>query len=179
MKPFLLMFLDLSAIDTKDYDDYMLQEMKEILVYCSRETDIRGWYIRNTVAGTIFTEMVSVDESSIQTISHKVHKKITDTFSDKLEGKVKISFCPIVPSPVLSLLPRPIPVKKYERKGIEDSRLHQESINVNNHAAHLIRRLDAFTDRVHKDIEKKLISENDGQSLIVSANIMVSMFTKT
>jgi hypothetical protein len=179
MKPFLLMLLDVSAIDTKEYDDYTLQEIKKILVSCSRETDIRGWYVHDSIAGTIFTEMVSVDESSIQTISHKVHKKISDTFHDELEGKIKISFRPIVPSPVLRLFPRPIPVKKYDRKEIEAPRVFQASINVNNHATHLIRSLDAFTDRVLKDIEKNLISETDGHNLIISANIMVSMFTKT
>lgn len=179
MKPFLLMLLDLSAINTKQYDHYTLQEIKKILISCSRETDIRGWYVRDSIAGTIFTEMASVDENSMQTISHKVHKKISDTFHDELEGKIKISFRPIVPSPVLRFFPQPMPVKKYDRKEIEAPRVFQASINVNNHATHLIRSLDAFTKRVLEDIEKNMISETDGQSLIVSANIMVSMFTKT
>jgi hypothetical protein len=179
MKPFLLMLLDLSAIDIKEYDHYTLQEIKKTLVSCSRETDIRGWYVRDCIAGTIFTEMASVDENSIQIISHKVHKKISDTFHDELEGKIRISFRPIVPNPVLRLSPQPIPVKKYERKGLEVPRVFQASINVNSHANHLIRSLDAFTERVLEDIEKNMISETDGQNLIVSANIMVSMFTET
>jgi hypothetical protein len=43
----------------------------------------------------------------------------------------------------------------------------------------IIRKLNAFTEKVREDIEKKLISETDGQKLIVSATIMVSMLTTT
>jgi len=43
----------------------------------------------------------------------------------------------------------------------------------------IIRKLNAFTDKVREDIEKKLISEADGKNLIVSATIMVSMLTTT
>jgi len=178
-KPFLLMLLDLSAINTKEYDNYTLQEIKKILVSCSRDIDIRGWYVRDIIAGTIFTEMASVDENSIQTIFHKVHKKISDTFHAEWEGEVRISFRPIVPNPVLCLLPPLIPVKKYERKEMEEPVVFQASININKHAEHLIKKLNAFTEKVRQDIEKNMISETDGQKLIVSTNIMVSMFTKT
>jgi hypothetical protein len=41
----------------------------------------------------------------------------------------------------------------------------------------IIRKLNAFTEKVREDIEKKMISEADGQKLIVSATIMVSMLT--
>jgi hypothetical protein len=43
----------------------------------------------------------------------------------------------------------------------------------------IIRKLNAFTEKVREDIEKKLISEADGKKLIVSATIMVSMLTTT
>jgi hypothetical protein len=43
----------------------------------------------------------------------------------------------------------------------------------------IIRKLNTFTERVHEDINKKLISEADGQRLIVSAIIMVCMSTTT
>jgi hypothetical protein len=43
----------------------------------------------------------------------------------------------------------------------------------------IIRKLNAFTEKVREDIEKKLISEADGKNLIVSATIMVSMLTTT
>jgi hypothetical protein len=43
----------------------------------------------------------------------------------------------------------------------------------------LIRKLDAFTEKVRDDIEKKRISEADGQRLILKATMVVSMLTKT
>jgi hypothetical protein len=43
----------------------------------------------------------------------------------------------------------------------------------------VIRKLNVFTEKVREDIKKKMISEADGQKLIVSATIMVSMLTTT
>lgn len=41
------------------------------------------------------------------------------------------------------------------------------------------RKLNAFTEKVREDIEKKMISEEDGQELIVKATIVVGMLTTT
>ena len=41
------------------------------------------------------------------------------------------------------------------------------------------RKLNAFTEKVREDIEKKMISEADGQELIVKATVVVSMLTTT
>ena len=41
----------------------------------------------------------------------------------------------------------------------------------------ICRKLNAFTEKVREDIEKKMISEADGQKLIVQATILVSMLT--
>ena len=43
----------------------------------------------------------------------------------------------------------------------------------------IVRKLNAFTERVRGDIEKNLISEADGQKLIAKATIVVSMLTTT
>ena len=42
----------------------------------------------------------------------------------------------------------------------------------------LISKLKAFTEKVEEDIEKKRISEADGQKLILKATMVVSMLTK-
>ena len=41
----------------------------------------------------------------------------------------------------------------------------------------IIRKLNAFSEKVREDIEKKLISEVEGQELIVRATIVISMLT--
>jgi hypothetical protein len=43
----------------------------------------------------------------------------------------------------------------------------------------IIRKLNAFSEKVREDIEKKLISEVEGQELIVRATIVISMLTTT
>lgn len=43
----------------------------------------------------------------------------------------------------------------------------------------IIRKLNAFNEKVSEDIEKKLISEVEGQELILRATIVVSMLTTT
>ena len=43
----------------------------------------------------------------------------------------------------------------------------------------IIRKLNAFTEKVREDIEKKRISEADGQKLILKAIMMVRLLTTT
>jgi hypothetical protein len=43
----------------------------------------------------------------------------------------------------------------------------------------IIRKLNAFTEKVREDIEKKRISEADGQELILKAIMMVRLLTTT
>ena len=43
----------------------------------------------------------------------------------------------------------------------------------------LIRKLNAFNEKVSEDIAKKLISEVEGQDLILRATIVISMLTTT
>ncbi|MGZ6193143.1 MAG: hypothetical protein ACXWME_10680 [Syntrophales bacterium] len=43
----------------------------------------------------------------------------------------------------------------------------------------IVTKLNVFTEKVREDIEKKRISEADGQELIVKTTIVVSMLTTT
>ncbi|MGZ3592571.1 MAG: hypothetical protein ACXWMO_08270 [Syntrophales bacterium] len=43
----------------------------------------------------------------------------------------------------------------------------------------IVTKLNVFTEKVREDIEKKRISEADGQELIVKTTIVVSMLTIT
>jgi exopolysaccharide biosynthesis polyprenyl glycosylphosphotransferase len=90
-KPFLLMLLDISGLHSPQRPEYY-EIIKPVLISCSRETDIRGWYEQNTIMGTIYTEMASVDESSIEKIFRKLHNKIIDTLDAEWVKKIKISF---------------------------------------------------------------------------------------
>jgi hypothetical protein len=90
-KPFLLVLLDLSGLQIKNLNGYVLDRLKESLVSCSRETDIRGWYEPYNVMGVIFTEMASVDNGSIQKVFHKIYHEMSGSCGDDLVKKIKLS----------------------------------------------------------------------------------------
>jgi len=91
-KPFLLMLLDLSGLHHRQKSAYIYEEIKSVLVSCSRETDIRGWYEPNKIMGTIFTEMASIDESAIEKIFRKLHGAVCETLDAECVKRIKISF---------------------------------------------------------------------------------------
>ena len=91
-KPFLLMLLDLSGLHTRHRNGHILEKMKSALVSCTRETDIRGWYERNKTVGAIFTEMASIDESSVEIIFRKLHSAIGEILDPEWIKEIKISF---------------------------------------------------------------------------------------
>jgi lipopolysaccharide/colanic/teichoic acid biosynthesis glycosyltransferase len=91
-KPFLLMLLDLSGLHTRHRNGHILEKMKSALVSCSRETDIRGWHEHNKTVGVIFTEMASVDESSVKIIFRKLHSAFGETLDPEWIKEIKISF---------------------------------------------------------------------------------------
>jgi len=88
-KPFLLTLLDLSGLHTRLGNGYMNEKIQSVLVSCSRETDILGWYEDNRVMGVVFTEMTSVEEDAIERIFVKLHEGISKTIN---AGWIKISF---------------------------------------------------------------------------------------
>jgi exopolysaccharide biosynthesis polyprenyl glycosylphosphotransferase len=91
-KSFLLMLFDLSGLHRRQREGYVYEKIKPVLTSCSRETDIRGWYEHNKTIGVIFTEMVSVDESSIEKIFSKLHSRIGDTIDAEDVKRIKVSF---------------------------------------------------------------------------------------
>ena len=90
-KPFLLMLIDLSGLQTRQCSGYLLERIKDALVSSSRETDIRGWYEHHRIMGSIFTEMGSVDNASIETIFRKLYNNVSNTLGTELLKKIKIS----------------------------------------------------------------------------------------
>jgi exopolysaccharide biosynthesis polyprenyl glycosylphosphotransferase len=91
-KPFLLMLIDISGLHKKHRKGYLYEKIKPVLISCSRETDIRGWYEHNKVMGAIFTEMAAVDEQSIEKIFRKLHSVVGETIDAEWVKKIKISF---------------------------------------------------------------------------------------
>ncbi len=95
-KPFLLLLIDISELQSGkrkgQIPDKIKNKMKGVLISCSRETDISGWYEENKVMGAIYTEMASVNESSIESILRNLHDRISKTIDAELIKKIKVSF---------------------------------------------------------------------------------------
>lgn len=87
-KPFLLALLDISTLEFKKHHDYTVEKIKEILISCTRETDILGWYENDRMMGVIFTEMVRIDKTMIENILQKIRMKIHEHFTTELIGNI-------------------------------------------------------------------------------------------
>jgi len=90
--PFLLLLIDISELQGGKRSSQLLEKMKGVLISCSRETDISGWYEENNVMGAILTEMVSVNESSIESILCNLRNRISMALDAELVKKIKVSF---------------------------------------------------------------------------------------
>jgi len=91
-KPFLLVLLDLLGLHAGHRDGHILEKIKSVLVSCSRETDIKGWHEHNKIVGTIFTEISSVDEKTVEKIFRKFHSAFSEILDPELIKEIKISF---------------------------------------------------------------------------------------
>jgi exopolysaccharide biosynthesis polyprenyl glycosylphosphotransferase len=91
-KPFLLMLLDISGLHARHSNGLMREKMRSALISCTRETDIKGWYEHNKTVGAIFTEMTSIDESSVEKIFRKLHSTFGEILYPEWMKEIKISF---------------------------------------------------------------------------------------
>jgi len=91
-KPFLLLLLDISALMAERRPEEILDKLHSALKAAFRETDVCGWYDQDRVIGVIFTEMVMVDRSSIETIFRKIHRRIGEKLTQELLDRIAISF---------------------------------------------------------------------------------------
>jgi lipopolysaccharide/colanic/teichoic acid biosynthesis glycosyltransferase len=80
----LLLLIDLSTLSVEQLNKDTIEKIKAALSTSLRETDIRGWSERNRIIGVIFTEMESLDESSIDGVVRKIYNR----FSEKLDAAI-------------------------------------------------------------------------------------------
>jgi len=94
--PFLLLLIDISELQSGKNNSQLLDKIKDkmkgVIISCSRETDISGWYEENNVMGAILTEMASINESSIESILFNLHNRISSALDAELVKKIKVSF---------------------------------------------------------------------------------------
>ena len=92
-KPFLLMLLDMGNGLLSDKSEKALDKILSALSLSTRDTDITGWYKKNSVVGVMFTELGAEDRNSIlSTIMTRVSETLRNNLSSRQFGVISISF---------------------------------------------------------------------------------------
>jgi lipopolysaccharide/colanic/teichoic acid biosynthesis glycosyltransferase len=92
-KPFLLMLLDMGNGLLSDKSEKALDKILSALSLSTRETDITGWYKKNSVVGVMFTEFGAEDRNSIlSTIMTRVSETLRNNLNSRQFGVISISF---------------------------------------------------------------------------------------
>ena len=93
---FVLMLLDPGNL-VKSAKSHAIASIQAAISQTTRDTDIKGWYKRNSIIGVIFTEIGGEDDKAIV---HSLSSKLTDSLYESLTvsemNEIKLSFhvCP-------------------------------------------------------------------------------------
>lgn len=109
-KPFVLMTLTILEISELRSRRDTIRGAVEALSAFNRETDIEGWYRRESTLGVIFTETNNID---MNTLSEKVYQRLNAQLTEAQVDAIQLSFHeypddqgPAIPiSPEFLLLP--------------------------------------------------------------------------
>jgi lipopolysaccharide/colanic/teichoic acid biosynthesis glycosyltransferase len=92
-KPFLLMLLDMGNGLRSDKNEKALDKILPALSLSTRETDVTGWYKKNSVVGVMFTEFGAEERNSIlRTIMARVSETLRSNLSSQQFGLISIEF---------------------------------------------------------------------------------------
>jgi lipopolysaccharide/colanic/teichoic acid biosynthesis glycosyltransferase len=92
-KPFLLMLLDMGNGLRSEKNEKTLDKILSALSLSTRETDVTGWYKKNSVVGVMFTEFGAEDRNSIlSTVMTRVSETLRNNLSSQQFGLISISF---------------------------------------------------------------------------------------
>jgi lipopolysaccharide/colanic/teichoic acid biosynthesis glycosyltransferase len=92
-EPFLLMLVD--AGDNPDSNDgqHVLESMISVLMECSRDTDVIGWYRERGILGVMFTALMVNDKNLIlTTILNRISSMLRDQLTFDQFNRVNLSF---------------------------------------------------------------------------------------
>jgi len=89
----LLMLLDVERVLLKNPSNRVLSGIALALSSPTRETDIIGWYQRNSVLGIIFTELRKTDRTSLQNLmSAEVVARLRANLGQERADRIRIAF---------------------------------------------------------------------------------------
>jgi exopolysaccharide biosynthesis polyprenyl glycosylphosphotransferase len=92
-EPFLLMLLEAGDLQGSEKNKRALDAMMAALLFCTRETDVIGWYTEWTTVGVIFTGHRGNDKNQIlSTILSRVSGTLRSQLTSEQFSQVSISF---------------------------------------------------------------------------------------
>jgi hypothetical protein len=90
-KPLLLMCLDISNLMMPSFDNKRRRLLKAFATGI-RETDVRGWYKRESIVGILFTEIESISPSVRETLFQRVMTHLVSQAGLDVLFKSKVAF---------------------------------------------------------------------------------------
>ena len=92
-KPFLLMLLETGERHTSEKNGKVLTKILSALLASTRETDVIGWYEKECVVGTMFTDLVIDDKNSLlSTMLSRVSNILQGDLTFEQFNRISISF---------------------------------------------------------------------------------------
>ena len=92
-KPFLLMLLDMGNGLRSEKNGKALDKILSALSLSTRETDVTGWYKKNSVVGVMFTEFGAEERNSIlSTMMARVSETLRNNLSSQQFDLISIEF---------------------------------------------------------------------------------------
>ena len=92
-EPFLLMLVDVGDDPESDDSQRVMESMVSVLVGCSRDTDVLGWYRDRNTVGVMFTALMPANKELIlTTILNRISAMLRDELTFEQYNQVNLSF---------------------------------------------------------------------------------------
>jgi lipopolysaccharide/colanic/teichoic acid biosynthesis glycosyltransferase len=91
-RPFVLLLIDTGHSQPGDKQGRMLLDMVSALQGATRETDVTGWYSKNSVIGVMFTEIVLDNNAVLSTILSRIGALLRGSLDTEQFSRIKFSF---------------------------------------------------------------------------------------
>ena len=91
LKPLILMCLDISGMMIPNFT-HEHRGLLKTLAACIRETDILGWYKRESIMGILFTEIETASPSVLECLFRRVMAHLVGVAGSSVLFRVKVTF---------------------------------------------------------------------------------------
>jgi hypothetical protein len=91
MKPLILMLLDISGPNEPNLA-YARRKLLKAIANGIRDTDVRGWYKRESIVGVLFTEIESASPSVREILFRRVMASLVSQIDPSALFKIKVTF---------------------------------------------------------------------------------------